>query len=380
MNDKNNPQSILGKAYHAAVLNIKKDREPLIEVQNSEEIDKQINIIVERCISQKAVTTALITSLVKKIENPKQDIRLHKTEFNGGYSARSYDTHNITPFLKRNLPRIAMKESGWLTRSIEQPHPFDKNFPGKIRDDRVKKAFLFLIDQVEKHNLNSQLLLEVLLTRLVWRLKEDMKVVSSAKKVDESSMILEIIRMLNTHFKCKKSSFLPVIALYSMYQLVIKEVSRYEGKKLLPLKSHTAADIKSKSTGDIEIVDRKGNLFEAAEVKHKIKIDEYTLIDVIRKIRGKGVNRYYILTTAYPEIKEGEEDELAKKIKEVKLKDGCEIVLNGVFPTIKYYLRLINSPKDFINTYTKNLISLYKQSSSVLKEHIGIWNKIVRKK
>ena len=34
-----------------------------------------------------------------------------------------------------------MAESAYLTRSIEQPHPLNKNFPGKVRDEYVKKFF-----------------------------------------------------------------------------------------------------------------------------------------------------------------------------------------------------------------------------------------------
>lgn len=35
--------------------------------------------------------SALVTSLVKNITDPKQDIRLHRMDFKGGYSARSLD-------------------------------------------------------------------------------------------------------------------------------------------------------------------------------------------------------------------------------------------------------------------------------------------------
>ena len=41
----------------------------------------------------------------------------------GGYSGRSFDTKYITPFLKQKRFLGAMKESGWLTRSLEQNIP-----------------------------------------------------------------------------------------------------------------------------------------------------------------------------------------------------------------------------------------------------------------
>jgi len=45
-----------------------------------------------------------------------------------------------------------MKESGWLTRSIEQAHKFDLEFPGKIRDKLVKESFLQIINDIEENN------------------------------------------------------------------------------------------------------------------------------------------------------------------------------------------------------------------------------------
>lgn len=43
----------------------------------------------------------------------------------------------------------AMAESGWLTRSLEQAHPYDMNYPGKIKPDNVKNAFLATVDRVQ---------------------------------------------------------------------------------------------------------------------------------------------------------------------------------------------------------------------------------------
>ncbi|QJS97871.1 hypothetical protein B8A41_04390 [Dolosigranulum pigrum] len=67
-----------------------------------------------------------------------------------GYSGRSFDTQYITPFLKRKEFLGAMKESGWLTRSLEQNLPYDLNYPGKIRNKIVKRNFLEILDSVEK--------------------------------------------------------------------------------------------------------------------------------------------------------------------------------------------------------------------------------------
>jgi DNA (cytosine-5)-methyltransferase 1 len=110
-----------------------------------------LNAVVEKRESQKAVLTVLIALLLKKIEHPAQDIRLHKEEFPQGFSGRTYDTKYVTPFMKDRFRRLAMAESGWLTRSLEQPHPLTKDFPGKIRDKRIKDALLRILDDVEEH-------------------------------------------------------------------------------------------------------------------------------------------------------------------------------------------------------------------------------------
>ena len=49
------------------------------------------------------------------------------------------DKNYITPWLRdHSFP--AMAESGWLTRSLEQPVPYDLNYTGKIMN--VKNEFL----------------------------------------------------------------------------------------------------------------------------------------------------------------------------------------------------------------------------------------------
>ncbi len=54
----------------------------------------------------------------------------------GGFSGRTVDTQFITPVLKKiDLPSMA--ESGWLTRSLEQPYPYTLDYKGKI--NRIKK-------------------------------------------------------------------------------------------------------------------------------------------------------------------------------------------------------------------------------------------------
>ena len=85
---------------------------------------EDIKTIADKCFKQKGVFTVIITLAIHKILHPNQDIRFHQSNMKNGFSGRSIDTKYITPTLKElGLPSMA--ESGWLTRSLEQPYPYD---------------------------------------------------------------------------------------------------------------------------------------------------------------------------------------------------------------------------------------------------------------
>jgi len=121
-----------------------------IEEETEDILKAYINTIADNCSKQKGVYTVLITLLVHKILEPSQDIRNHQSNLPGGFSGRSIDTKYITPTLKE-LKLPAMAESGWLTRSLEQPYPYNLHYNGKISNKAVKEAFLNIIDLVEKN-------------------------------------------------------------------------------------------------------------------------------------------------------------------------------------------------------------------------------------
>lgn len=86
-----------------------------------ENIKNDINAIASKCQKQKGVWTVLVTLLYYKHSHPEQDIRYHQSQLPNGFSGRTFDTHNVTPILEKlGLPSMA--ESGWLTRSLEQPY------------------------------------------------------------------------------------------------------------------------------------------------------------------------------------------------------------------------------------------------------------------
>lgn len=168
-----------------------------------------------------------------------------------------------------------------------------------------------------------------------------------------------------------------VIAVYSLFQLLILEpVGRYRGKTLLPLQSHTTSGLRARGVGDIEILDEAGEFFEALEIKHQIQITSALVEDAFEKFSGTPIQRSYLLTTANPHY---EPDELAKiqgVVQHIRLQHGAEVIVNGIVPSLKYYLRMVKAPADFLRLYTENLQAEYDAGTDVKETHLTKWKSI----
>lgn len=95
-----------------------------------------------------------------------------------------------------------------------------------------------------------------------------------------------------------------------------------------------------------------------------------------RKIKDTEVNRYYILTTNEPNF--DDRDAVMQKIEEYKKTHSCQMITNGVIPSLKYYLRLVSDPQAFIDEYTKWLEHEYQRASGIKKGHLQVWQEIRR--
>lgn len=348
----------LEKIYDEAKNNIN-----YIDKLSKKEIE-WITTISNKCFNQKGVFTVLVTLLVYKINNPKQDIRLHRTEFKHGFSGRSYDTKYITPTLKKlGLPSMA--ESGWLTRTLERSEPYNLNYSANI-EKHTKEAFLNLIDRVQVHNQNPKYILVELFKKIL-KIQEQnivkIEPISNPDNLTIDNIINVLEKQFSFNYHTSYGSKLPVIAFYSIYTILLNELSRYNNCHLKELASHTASDKTSKSAGDIEIYKEK-NLFEVIEIKLDKAIDANLLRIAKTKIIKYNPIRYYILSN---NIKENKSEEIQNIINEVRKKHGCQIIVNGVIPTLKYYLRLIDNLNNFFKTYS-NLIQNDTELKKIHKE------------
>ncbi|MDM8567318.1 hypothetical protein QUF74_16925 [Candidatus Halobeggiatoa sp. HSG11] len=361
-------------------------KEKLIEIYNeakdkksyfskiNKNTKKNIKIISKKCFTQKGVYTVLITLLIYKIIHPKQDIRNHQTQINNGFSGRTIDYQYITPTLKElGLPSMA--ESGWLTRSLEQPHPYTLDYDGKISNKEVKKAFLELVNDIEVNEINPKYILVGILKQII-EIQDKNQIIITPLSNQEKLTISKITDILNIQFSYNYETFggskLPVLAFYAIYQIIIDEVIRYSNCELKSLGKHTASDKTSKSAGDIEIF-KNSMLFEAIEIKLNKKIDANMLRIAEEKIIKYNPKRYYILS--YHEIKLDELDKINEIIEQIKTTHGCQIVINGVLPTLKYYMRLISDLETFINYYSL----LIQQDSELKLIHKQKWNELILK-
>ena len=52
---------------------------------------------------------------------------------------------------------------------------------------------------------------------------------------------------------------------------------------------------------------------------------------------------------------------------------GCQVIVNGVYDSLKYYLRLLDDTSEFIEYYVENL----KKDDSIKFQHRKSWNDII---
>ena len=369
---------VLEKAFEKA----KKIVERKTKNNLSKDITDKVDLMIVKIGSNKSIVSALVTSCVKKIIDNQQDIRLHRTDFKGGYSARVLDTKFTTPFFKRHFPKYANKESAFLTLATREKIKWTEKegINLKIRNKQLKETFLNILDDIEngKHSANDYLI--AFFVALINLSKKDEQIFDIAKNQDikkEALNINIILEMLDKHFSNKLSSRLPVVAIYSIYEVLMPLLSRYKNKKLVDLAVHTSSD--KHGFGDIEIYDKQNTPFEIVEIKHNIPITKDLIFDIAKKTENTKIKRYYILTTykgGFESFKD--EKEINDFIIKIKIGRDIDIIANGILTTIKYYLRFIDDYKLFLETYTKNLIKDASNSTEIKEFHIKSWTNILK--
>lgn len=344
------------------------------ETTLSPRLQKALDGLHSKANAASAAFTNIVTCLAIKASDPVIDVRFHqmqiqnKTSRPAGFNFRGVSESEVYPWLSRN--RFEGAKSGWQTRTLERPKPYTLDYDENI--GHVKDDFLAVFDELEENGQNAMEALTYLIYRQVVR-REEVKITLSIPKTQDISTIVELFK---SHFfrqykGTKGASRLPVLALHAIYTVITPQLRRYDGKTVMPLNEHSSADSQTGSLGDIEVSDDETNeIFEAIEVKHSIQITEKIAADVQGKVMDKSISRYYILTT-HPNC---EPDAGAKKIIEnIKHVYECQVIANGVIPTIKYYLRLMDDPSEVFPAYA----ALLQEDKSIAHEHRTAWNAVV---
>lgn len=357
-------------------MNLEEIYELSLDITNLGEISSDIknNIIKigQVCEKKKGLYTVLVTLMYYKYLHPEQDIRYFQAKMENGFSARSFDTYNVTPVLKK-LKLPAMAESGWLTRSLEQPYPYTMTYNGEVGP--LKPNFLQTVDYLQ-NNPDKALDMLRLMLNVVDKIAKANTVVINPLDNPENLTIDKIINALTEHFMEKYGTHngakLPVLAFHSIYLSLIDELKRYEGCTLADLSSLTACDKTNKASGDIEIF-RGENVFESIEIKLDKKITAQIIRVVESKVYKWNPQRYYVLSV--DGIETSEKDEINEIVLNVLNNHGCQIIINGLIPTIKYYLRLINNLDDFVRNYSKAV----QDDNELQKVHKEKWGELLVK-
>lgn len=342
-----------------------------------ETMQNHIGVVLENACSgrQKSVLAVLLTLLHKKNMDPNQDIRLHKAGLKDGikkgFSGRGLDEREVTPFLaEENFPNMK-GGTGWLTRSLEQHSPYSLNYGGKVKPAKLKDSFLKIVDQIENGADPLNCMKFILGSLHDWR-SENAKM-QIAKPLGKG--IAEIVNLIEDHWDLGNggSAKLPVLAVYAAYKCLTSEVRRYRNCKLLPLHSHTAADSRTGRVGDIQINGENGFPMEAVEIKHSLPITARLVTESVEKIISSGAKTYYILSTN-ESISCEEMKKITQRTLSARQQYGCQIIVNGVATTLKYYLRLLADTDQFVREY----IELMEFDDEITYEVTRSWNVLTK--
>lgn len=275
------------------------------------EVVRHIEPFLQRIENDKSLVQVIVTSAIKKLISPEQDIRLHMTKFDGGYSARSLDTKVTTPFFNKYFPTYANKETAFLTKATRADLKWNleegKGLP--LRSRFLIEPFLDLINKIQIQSIDVELCIIYILAKLQELSEQHQIYYDDALKESDVLGVINIatiLEMLEEHFCSHLGSRLPVIAIYAIYEQMIRTIKRYEGKTLCSLNIHTSAD--RHGYGDVEVINADGSPYEIVEIKHNVPIDQNLIIDVAKKSDGTQIKKYYILTTYPSSFKSAEEE------------------------------------------------------------------------
>jgi len=308
---------------------------------------------------------ALTLSLYKLIE-PTQDIRAHKSQYEGGFSARTFDTKVTVPFLvSKTLPRNV--ETHWLSQTFSFAGPYVHGSVLKTQPAVAGPLMIEVVNAVNDGGTDRAAAVVVgLLVEFIKVRNADIVVLTRPKDLP----IHKVRELLEMHlagpYKANAPR-LPQLIFFAVYRCLVKHIGRYDGAVLEPLERLKSADRKRGTIGDV-VVARAGRRIEAVEIKHDQPISYGHVAEAIDKVRAESVTRYYLLSNKG--IDPIDRDRIEERAAEFLKQNGCELIINGIFESLSYYLRLLPNTTDFLFEYA----NLVERDEDTSYEHRIRWN------
>ena len=319
---------------------------------------------------------ALLTLLIYKNVNPQQDIRHLKSEHETGFSARTFDTLVTVPFLERHsLPKSV--ESHWMTRTFSFENAWTRDVALKTQPKHVGVDLIEIVNSLEElapkeRPRVAKQLASIVLTRLVEERNKSRIPCERPRNLTVSGVVSLLSEMLQRGYT-SGAPRLPQLMIYAVYAAIVDSgAGRYDGMELEPLGRLRSADRKSGTVGDVVVTDPQGRPFEAVEVKFEREITDMIVAEAADKVKHADVKRYLILSTVG--IKPSEAAMIDARVANFRRSNGCEIIVNGVLETLKYYIRLLPDPFDF----TQRFVRLLESDPDLGYEHRVAWNELVQ--
>ena len=320
-----------------------------------------------------AARGALLTLATYKSLFPEQDIRYNKAEHVGGFSARRIDSEATVPFLDRNsLPKNV--ETHWLSQTLSFAGPWKRDVKLKTQPKAVGPDLIDAVNLIEELTAEDQAdasfkIAQIVMVCLIQERNKGRVACAKPVGLTIGELIELLDGILGGTYKSGKPR-LPQVMIYAIYSALMDSgVGRYSDSTLEPLGRMKAADRKSRTVGDI-VIRRDGRASEAVETKSEVPITREIVATAIDKVKFEGVERYFILSTSG--VMQNQEADIKKRIDDFRNSNGCEIIVNGVLDTIRYYLRLLPNVDKFMHTF----VTMLENDIDLDYEHRIAWNEL----
>ncbi len=167
----------------------------------------------------------------------------------------------------------------------------------------------------------------------------------TTKQASVPLSVQNIVDLLQQHLNCKGASRLPVLIVAAAYTAAEKNL----GERAKPLQAHTAADIATGATGDVEItLVNDDKLVTSYEMKMR-RVTREDIDHALHKINdcGQRVDNYIFITT---DTIEPDISEYAASLYEQT--GGIEFVVLDCIGFLRHFLHLFHRLReDFLDWY-----------------------------